>query len=74
MEVYKTFIIPLDKELTKTKYEKKKPNMISQSEAPAKEEIVVLKNQRDTAYHTSSLSSSTGETGLTGEKTNYWNA
>ena len=42
--------------------------MISQSEAPAPEEIVVRKHQRDTAFHTSSLSSSTGETGLTGGK------
>ena len=40
--------------------------MISQSKAPYPEEIVVLKHQRDTASVTSSLSSSRGETGLTG--------
>ena len=40
--------------------------MIYQSEAPAPEEIVVCKHQRDTAYHTSSLSLLTGETDLTG--------
>ena len=40
--------------------------MISQSEAPDPEEIVVRKNQRDTASYTSSLSSATGETGLAG--------
>ena len=40
--------------------------MISQSEAPAPEEIVVRKHQRYTDSHTSSLSSSTVETGLTG--------
>ena len=49
MEVYKMFSVPLDKELIKKKDEKKKPNMISQSEAPAPEEIVVHKHQRDTA-------------------------
>ena len=35
-----------------TKYEKQKTNMISQSEAPAPEEIVVQKHQRDTASYT----------------------
>ena len=45
---------------------KKKPNMISQSEAPAPEEIVMRKHQIDTASHLSSLSSSIGETCLTG--------
>ena len=45
---------------------KQKPNVISQSEAPAPEEIVVHKHQRDTASSAYSLSSSTGETGLTG--------
>ena len=40
--------------------------MISQSEVPAPEEIEVLKNRRDTAYYTYSLSSATGETVLTG--------
>ena len=39
--------------------------MIHQSEAPAPEEIVVHKHQRDASYYTSSLSSSTVETGLT---------
>ena len=48
MEVYKTFLAPFDKELIKEKYEKKE-NMISQSEAPLPEEIVVRKHQRDTA-------------------------
>ena len=52
--------------MIKTKYEKQKPNMISQLEAPAPEEIVVRKHQRDTASHKSSLSSSMGETVLTG--------
>ena len=37
MEVYKTFPVLFDKELTKTKYGKQKPNMISQSEALAPE-------------------------------------
>ena len=41
---------------------KKIPNMICQSESPVPEEIEVNKHQRDT----SSLSSATGETGLTG--------
>ena len=40
--------------------------MIYQSEAPYPEEIVVRKHQRDTASVTTYLSSSTGETGLTG--------
>ena len=40
--------------------------MIYQSEAPVPKEISVRKHQIDTAYHTSSLSSSTVETGLTG--------
>ena len=40
--------------------------MISQSEAPAPEEIEVHKHQRDTSYYTYSLSSETVETGLTG--------
>ena len=40
--------------------------MISQSEAPAQEEIVVRKYQRDTASHTYYLYSSTGKIGLTG--------
>ena len=44
----------------------KKTNMISQSEAPEPEEIVVRKHQRYTASVTYSLASSTGETGLTG--------
>ena len=65
MQVYKTFIVLFDKELIKKKYEKQKPNMVSQSEAPAPEEIVVRKHQRDTDYYTYSLYSSTGETGLT---------
>ena len=38
--------------------------MISQSDAPAPEEIVVCKHQRDTASVTYSLPSSTGESGL----------
>ena len=40
--------------------------MISQPEASLQEEIVVRKHQIDTASHTSYLSPSTGETGLTG--------
>ena len=40
--------------------------MSYQSEAPAPEEKVVHTHQRDTASVTSSLSSSTGETSLTG--------
>ena len=59
MEVYKFFIVPFSIELIKTKYEKQKTNMISQSEAPAPEEILVRKHQRDAASHTSHLSSST---------------
>ena len=39
--------------------------MIHQSEAPAPEEIVVHKNQRDASSYTSSLSLPTAETGLT---------
>ena len=38
--------------------------MISQSETPVPEEIVVRKHQRDTASYTSSLSSEMGKTGL----------
>ena len=56
MEVYKTFLAPFDRELIKTKYEKQKPNMISQSEVPAPEQIVVRIYQRDTVSYTSSLS------------------
>ena len=66
MEVYKTFIAPFDIELIKTKYEKQNPNMISKSEAPAPEEIELRKHQRNTSSYTYSLSSATGETGLTG--------
>ena len=33
-EVYKTFSVPFDKELINRKYEKPKPHMISQSDAP----------------------------------------
>ena len=40
--------------------------MISQSEAPAPEDIEVHKHQRDTASCKYYLSSATGETGLTG--------
>ena len=39
--------------------------MIYQSEAPAPEEIVLHKHQRDAYSYTSSLSSPTIETGLT---------
>ena len=39
--------------------------MISQSEAPAPEEIEVRKHQRSTASYNSSLYSEMGETGLT---------
>ena len=39
--------------------------MISQSEAPAPEEIEVRKHQSSTASYNSSLYSATGETGLT---------
>ena len=42
--------------------------MISQSEAPAPEEVVVSKHQRYSASHKSSLYSSTGEIGLKGGK------
>ena len=44
----------------------KRPKHISQSEAPAPEEIEVLKHKRDTDSFTSSLHSETGETGLKG--------
>ena len=44
----------------------KRPNIISQSESPALEEIVVCKNQKDTSSHTYYFSLSTVETGLTG--------
>ena len=56
MEVYKTFLVPFDKDLIKRKYKKQKPNMISQSEASDTEEIVLHKHQRDTASVTYSLS------------------
>ena len=45
---------------------KKIPNMISQSEAPAPEEIEVRKHRRDTAFYTYSLSLTAGETGSKG--------
>ena len=45
---------------------KKIPNMISQSEAPAPEEIEVCKHQRDASSYTYSFSYTTVETGLTG--------
>ena len=45
MELYTTFIVPFDKEFIKTKYEKKGQNKISQSEAPAPEEIEVHKHR-----------------------------
>ena len=51
--------------MIKTGYEKQKPNIISRSEAPSPEEIVVLKHQRDTDSYTYYLSSSTVETRLT---------
>ena len=44
MELYKTFIVPFDKEFIKAKYQKIGPNMISQPEAPATEEIEVDKH------------------------------
>ena len=47
------------------KYEKPKPHMISQSDAPAPEEVVVCK-KIDTSSVTSYLSSSTGKSCLTG--------
>ena len=56
MEVHKAFLVSFDIELIKKKYEKQKPNMISQSEAPAPEEIEVRKHQRDTAFYTPYLS------------------
>ena len=59
----KGFFKPSDKELINTKYEKQKPNMISQSEAPVPEQIVVRKHLRDTASYISPVYSSTGETG-----------
>ena len=62
MELYKTFRVLFDKKLII----KKRPNMITQSEEPAPEEIVVRKYQRYTSSYTSYLSSSTVETGLTG--------
>ena len=49
------FIVPFDIELIKTKYEKQKPNMISQSEAPAPEEIEVHKHRTYKLSSTSSL-------------------
>ena len=42
-EFYTTFIVPFDEEFIKTNDEKK-PNMISQSEAPAPSEIEVHKH------------------------------
>ena len=47
------------------KNKKQKTKIISQSEAPDPEEIVVRKHQRDTASVTYLLSSSTGESSLT---------
>ena len=44
-DVYKTFVVPFDKELINRKYEKPKPHMISQSDAPAPEEVVVRKKK-----------------------------
>ena len=44
---------------------KKRLNIISQSEAPAPEEIEVFKNQRDTYYYAYYLYSATVETSLT---------
>ena len=41
--------------------------MISQSEAPAPEEIEVRKHRRDKDFYNYYLSSATGETGLTVE-------
>ena len=64
--MYKTFFVPFDKEFINRKYEKQKPNMISQSDEPAPEELVVRKKLRHTASVTSSLSSSIGESGLSG--------
>ena len=56
MELFKTFIVPFDIDLIKTKYEKQTTNMIYQSEAPATEEIVVRKHQIDIASYKYSLS------------------
>ena len=63
--MYKTSIVLFDKELVKTKNKNQRPNIISQSEAPAPEETVVRKHKRYTSSYTYYLSSSTGETGLT---------
>ena len=51
--------VSFDKELVNIKYEKQKPNMISQSDAPASEEVVLRKKRRDTDSITSYLSSLT---------------
>ena len=48
------------------KYDKQKPNIISQSDSPAPEELELPKKQRDAASVKPSLYSSTGESGLTG--------
>ena len=64
-EVYETFVVPFDKELINIRYEKPKPHMIYQSDAPAPEELVVCK-KIDASSVTSSLSSSTGKSCLTG--------
>ena len=55
-EVYKTSVVPFNKELINRKYEKQKPHMISQSDTPAPEELLVRKKRRDAASVTSSLS------------------
>ena len=66
MEVYKTLLVIFDIEFIKAEYKNQKPNMISQSEAPAQKEIVAHKQQRYISSVISYFSSSTGELGLTG--------
>ena len=63
--MYKTFSVPFDKELINRKYEKHKLHMMSQSDAPAPEEVV-LRKKRDTASVTYSLSSPMVESSLIG--------
>ena len=66
MKLHKTFVVPFDKKSIKTKYIKNGPNSITQSEAPAPEEIFLHKLWADLSL----LSGATGEkiSGLTGVK------
>ena len=58
MEPYKTFFVPFDKEYIKTKNVTNAPNLITLSETPAPEVIVVDKLQTDISVN----SILTGET------------